>query len=102
MRNLSRLSQEARTMSLTCLPRQVSQDLRVLRPCFRHRHQLVFSWLLVLHLVYGDWATLKALARMAPGVWPISTTVAYGARATGARRPCCGGLPTKPCRLFLH
>jgi hypothetical protein len=85
MRNRSRLSQEARTMSLTCLPRRMSQDLRVLRPCFRHRHQLVFSWLLVLPLVYGDWATLKALAGMAPGVWPSSTTVTYCARATGAR-----------------
>jgi hypothetical protein len=38
----------------------------VLGPCFRHRHQLVFSWLLVLHLVYGERATLKALARHGP------------------------------------
>jgi Transposase DDE domain len=53
-------------MSLTCLPRRVSQYLRVLEPCFRHRHQLVFSWLLVLPLVYGERATLKALARHGP------------------------------------
>jgi hypothetical protein len=38
-------------MALTCLPSCVSQCLRVLGPCFRHRHRLVFSWLLVLHLV---------------------------------------------------
>jgi hypothetical protein len=53
-------------VSLTCLPRRVSQCLRVLEPCFRHRHQLVFSWLLVLHLVYGERANLKALARYGP------------------------------------
>jgi Transposase DDE domain len=53
-------------MSLTCLPRCVSQCLRVLGPGFRHRHQLVFRWLLVLHLLYGERATLKALARRGP------------------------------------
>jgi Transposase DDE domain len=53
-------------MSLTCLPRRVSQCLRVLGPCFRHRHQLVFSWLLVWPLVYGERAHLKALARHGP------------------------------------
>jgi hypothetical protein len=53
-------------MSFTCLPRRVSQCLRVLEPCFHDRHQLVFSWLLVLPLVYGARATLKALARHGP------------------------------------
>lgn len=53
-------------MSLTCLPRRVSDSLRVLQPCFRHRHQLVFAWLLVLHLVYGQRANLKALTRHGP------------------------------------
>jgi hypothetical protein len=53
-------------MSLTCLPCCVSQRLRVLGPCFRHRHLLVFSWLLVLHLLYGERANLKALARRGP------------------------------------
>src|SRR5919109_1754331 len=62
----SRLTQEARTMSLTCLPRRVSQCLRVLGPCFHHRHHLVFSWVLVLHLVDGERANLKALARHGP------------------------------------
>jgi hypothetical protein len=62
----SRIVQEAWTMPLTCLPRRVSQYLRVLQPCFRHRHQLVFSWLLVLHLVYSQRANRKALARHGP------------------------------------
>jgi hypothetical protein len=53
-------------MSLTCLPRSVSPYLRVLEPCFHHRHQLVFSWLLVWRLVYGERANLKALARYGP------------------------------------
>jgi hypothetical protein len=53
-------------MSLTCLPRCVSECLRVLKPCFRHRHQLVFTWLLVVHLVDGERANLKALARHGP------------------------------------
>jgi Transposase DDE domain len=53
-------------MSLTCVPRHVSQCVRVLRPCFRHRHHLVFTWLLVLHLVYGSRANVRALARHGP------------------------------------
>jgi hypothetical protein len=54
-------------MSLTCLPRCVSQCLRLLGPCFHHRHRLVFSWLLVLHLLYNDRANLKELSRHGPG-----------------------------------
>jgi hypothetical protein len=53
-------------MVLSCLPRCVSECLWVLSPCFRHRHHLVFSWLLVLHLVYEEQANLKALARHGP------------------------------------
>ncbi len=53
-------------MSLTYLPRCVSQWLRVLRPCFHHRHHLVLSWLLVRHRVYGDRANLKELSRHGP------------------------------------
>ena len=34
--------------------------------CFRHRHQLVFSWLLGLPLVYGERANLQALAGHGP------------------------------------
>jgi hypothetical protein len=48
-------------MSFTALPRRVSECLRVLKPCFRHRHQLV-----VVRLVYGERANLKALARHGP------------------------------------
>jgi hypothetical protein len=62
----SRIPQEARTMSLPCLPRRVSQCLRVLGPCCHYRHPLVFSWLVVWHLRYGERANLKALARHGP------------------------------------
>jgi hypothetical protein len=58
--------QEARTRSLTGLPPQESQGLRVLGPCVRHRHQLVFRWLLVRHLISGERAHLHALARPGP------------------------------------
>ncbi len=53
-------------MPFTCLPRHVSECLWVLGPWVRHRHHLVFSWLLVLHLVDGDRATLKELSRHGP------------------------------------
>src|SRR5919197_1335554 len=53
-------------MALSCLPRCVSPCLRMLGPCLRHRHRVVFSWLLVWHLVYGERATLQALARHGP------------------------------------
>jgi hypothetical protein len=53
-------------MSFTCLPRHVSECLRVLGPCFRHRHHLVFCWLVVLHLIYGDRGNLKELSRHGP------------------------------------
>jgi hypothetical protein len=54
-------------MSLTCLPHRVSQCVRVLRPCFRYRHHLLFSWLLVLHIVYGHRANVYAFSRHGPG-----------------------------------
>lgn len=53
-------------MRLTRLPKSVSQYLRVLGPCFHNRHHLVFSWLLLLHMIYGREANLKALARKGP------------------------------------
>jgi hypothetical protein len=53
-------------MSLTCLPRRVSQCVRVLGPCFHPRHQRGFSWRLVLPLLDGERANLKALARHGP------------------------------------
>jgi hypothetical protein len=53
-------------MSFTCLPRRVSQCLRVLAPGFHPRHQRVFSWLVGWPLVDGERATLNALARPGP------------------------------------
>jgi Transposase DDE domain len=51
---------------LTCLPKQVVNWLQVLRPMFRHRHHLVFCWLLVCQAIYQDKATVTGLARLAP------------------------------------
>jgi hypothetical protein len=45
----------------------MSQCVGVLRPCFRYRQHLVFSWLLVLHIVYGHRANVQALSRHSPG-----------------------------------
>ena len=53
-------------MSLPCLPRCVTQCLGVVKPCFRHRHHLIFCWLLVLHIIYGQRANVQALARHGP------------------------------------
>jgi hypothetical protein len=44
----------------------VSNGLQVLRPMFRHRHHLVFCWLLVCQAIYQEKATIKGLARLAP------------------------------------
>jgi Transposase DDE domain len=53
-------------LRFTCLPKHVSNWLLVLRPMFRHRHHLVFCWLLVCQAIYQEKATLKGLARLAP------------------------------------
>jgi hypothetical protein len=53
-------------LQFTCLPKQVSNWLQVLRPMFRHRHHLVFCWLLVCQAVYQEKATVQGLARLAP------------------------------------
>jgi hypothetical protein len=53
-------------IQLTCLPKQVANWLHVLQPMFRHRHHLVFCWLLVCQAVYQDKATLTGLARLTP------------------------------------
>jgi hypothetical protein len=68
---------------LTCLPKQVVNWLHVLRPMFRHRHHLVFCWLLVCQAVYQDKATVTGLARLAPrhvAEWHLRRllTAAYG------------------------
>lgn len=51
---------------LSCLPKPVANWLHVLQPMFRHRHHLVFCWLLVCQAVYQEKATLTGLARLAP------------------------------------
>jgi hypothetical protein len=41
---------------------------------FRHRHQLIFCWLLVCQAVSQEKATIKGLARLAPrhlAEWPF-------------------------------
>jgi DDE family transposase len=53
-------------LRFTYLPKSISNWLQVLRPMFRHRHHLVFCWLLVCQAVYQEKATLKGLARLAP------------------------------------
>jgi Transposase DDE domain len=50
----------------TCLPKHIANWLQVLRPMFRHRHHLIFCWLLVCQAVYQEKATIKGLARLAP------------------------------------
>ena len=60
------LAQQAWRLSPTALPRRLSECLRVLNPCVRPRHQRVVSWLLVVHLLYGERANLKARARHGP------------------------------------
>lgn len=53
-------------LQFTCLPKQVSKWLQVLRPMFRRRHHLVFCWLLVCQAIYQEQAAVKGLARLAP------------------------------------
>jgi hypothetical protein len=53
-------------LQCTRLPKSVTNWLHVLRPMFRHRHHLVFCWLLVGQAIYQEKATLKGLARLAP------------------------------------
>jgi DDE superfamily endonuclease len=53
-------------LQFTCLPKAVSNWLQVLRPMFRHRHHLVFCWLLVCQAIYQEKATVQGLARLAP------------------------------------
>jgi hypothetical protein len=53
-------------VQLSCLPKQVANWLQILRPMFRHRHHLVFCWLLVCQAIYQEKATVTGLARLAP------------------------------------
>ena len=51
---------------VTCLPKHISNRLQVLRSMLRHRHHLIFGWLLVCQAVDQEKATIKGLARLAP------------------------------------
>jgi hypothetical protein len=53
-------------LQFTCLPKHVSNWLQVLRPMFRHRHHLVFCWVLVCQAVYQEKAPITGLARLTP------------------------------------
>src|ERR671923_1269379 len=53
-------------LRFTRLPKPVANWLQVLRPMFRHRHHLVFCWLIVCQAVYEEKATVKGLARLTP------------------------------------
>ena len=64
-------------LRFTCLPKHVSNWLLVLRPMFRHRHHLVFCWLLVCQAIYQEKATLKG--------WFLKHKVAEAKTATGPK-----------------
>ena len=53
-------------LSLTRLPSNVRYILRGTQQFFHFRHYLIFSWTLVLPLVYHDKATLQGLVRLGP------------------------------------
>jgi hypothetical protein len=53
-------------LRFTYVPKSISNWLQVLRPMFRHRHHLVFCWVLVCPAIDHEKATLKGLARIAP------------------------------------
>jgi Transposase DDE domain len=68
-------------LQFTCLPKAVSNWLQVLRPMFRHRHHLVFCWLLVCQAIYQEKATITGLARLAPrhiAEWHLRRLLAAG------------------------
>ena len=53
-------------LGLTRLPSNVRYVLRGTQQFFHFRHHLIFSWVLVLLLVYQDKATLQGLVRLGP------------------------------------
>jgi hypothetical protein len=56
----------ARYVGITRLPDSVRLLFKGMPGVFRHRHQLVFCWLVVMHMVLAGPKTLKALSRTAP------------------------------------
>jgi hypothetical protein len=71
-------------MRLTCLPRGVSEGLRVLRPWVRHRQHRVFSGPLVWPPPAGNAPPAKPRPRMALDTWRITAADACYARPPGA------------------
>lgn len=71
------------------LPEQVTHRLAPLKPYFSYRHDLVFCWLLVAHLVCFAKATLQGLARSIPthvAAWHVRRLL-----AAGSGRRCWSG-----------
>ena len=58
-------SEATRNSPFTCLPKQVSNWLQMLRPRFRSRHPMV-CWVLVCQTVYWGRAIIKGWVRLAP------------------------------------
>ena len=56
----------AKYIGITRMPDSVRILFKGMPGVFRHRHQLVFCWLIVMHMVLAGPKTLKSLARTAP------------------------------------
>ena len=85
--NLSK--RETPMLQLSRLPQNVSYFLRGTQHFFRFRHHLVFSWTLILLLVYQDKATLHGLSRMGPKhicEWPTQLQNSHPSRSQGDQR----------------
>jgi Transposase DDE domain len=66
---------------MTRLPEEVARLLSPLKSSFSYRHDLVFCWLLVAHVVCFEKATLQGLARYLPShsaAWPLRRLWAAG------------------------
>lgn len=56
----------AKYVGLTRLPNSFRVLFRGMPALFRHRHQVVFQWLVLMHLVLSGPKTLKGLSKAAP------------------------------------
>ena len=56
----------AKYVGLTRLPDSVRVLFKGMLEVFRYRHQLVFSWLVLMQMILTGPRTLKGLARIAP------------------------------------
>ena len=78
-------------LALTRLPSNVRYVLQGTQQFFHFRHHLIFSWVLVLLLVYQDKATLQGLVRLGPKHVCECICVVFCARRIGAGGWCWGG-----------